>query len=107
MLVARFRVAGHSVSAVARCAVVVVVICGLLGLAAGVERVIWAGRLTEGVVLVIASTMVTAVSIPVLLFIAWRTDLADSAPDTGPSQTTHQSNPVEDPDVASRSTTGL
>ena len=105
MLVAGFRVEAHSVSVVARWAVAIVVICGLLGLAAGIERVIWAERLTEGV-LVIASTMATAFSIPVLLFIAWRAELADIAPDRGPSKATHHSNPVEGPDVASPSTKG-
>jgi hypothetical protein len=104
MLIARFRVEAHSVSAVARWAVAIVVVCGLLGLAAGIERVIWADRLTEAVVLVVASTMATAVSITVLLFIAWRVELADTAPDRGPSQAIHQTNPVEGADVASPST---
>jgi hypothetical protein len=74
MLVARFRVEARSVSAVARWAVAIVVVCGLLGVAAGIERVIWADRLTEAIVLVVGSTMATAVSIAVLLFIAWRVD---------------------------------
>jgi hypothetical protein len=105
MLVARFRIEAHWMSAVARWAVVVVVVCGLLGLAAGIERAVWAGRLTESVVLIVASTMATAVSITVLLFIAWRAELADSTRDRGPGQAIHQTNPVEGADVASTSTT--
>jgi len=77
----------------------------LLGLAAGVERVIWADRLTEAVVLVLASTMATVVSVTVLLFIAWRVELAERAPDRGPSQAIHQASPVEGAEVASPSTT--
>jgi hypothetical protein len=106
MLVARFRIEAHSVSAVARWAIAIVVVCGLLGVAAGIERAIWAERLTEAVVLVVASTVTTAVSITVLLFIAWRVELPDGAPDRGPSQLIHQTNPVECADVASPSTTG-
>src|SRR5215207_3243294 len=103
MLVERFQVEAHSVSAVARWAVAIVVVCGMLGVATGIERVIWADRLTEAVVLVIASTMAAAVSITVLLFIAWRVELADSAPDRGPSEAIHQTHPVDGADVASTS----
>ncbi len=104
MVVAGFRVEARSVSAMARWAVVIVVVCGLLGVVAGVERVIWADRLTEAVVLVVASTMATAVSITVLLFIAWRVELTDRAPEWGPSQAIHQTDPLEVADVASPST---
>jgi cation transport ATPase len=62
------------VATTARWSVVVVVVCGGLGFVVGAERAIRADRMTEGVMLVIASAMATAVSLTVLLFIAWRTD---------------------------------
>jgi hypothetical protein len=103
MLIARFRVEANSVSAVARLAVVIIVVCGLVGLAAGIERVMWADRLTEGIVIVVGATMATAVSITLLLFVAWRVELADRTPDGGPSQPSHHTKP-EGADAASPST---
>jgi xanthosine utilization system XapX-like protein len=79
MLGAKIRVEAQVVATVARCCVVIVAVCGLLGLAVGAERVVRAERLTEGLVIAVASTMATAVSLTVLLFIAWR---ADRAPGT-------------------------
>ena len=62
----------RAVASAARWAAVVVVVCGCLGLAVGLERAVRADRVTEGVAFVIASTMAAAVSLVVLLFVAWR-----------------------------------
>jgi cation transport ATPase len=73
MLAEKIRVEASSVATTARWSVVVVVVCGGLGFVVGAERAIRADRMTEGVMLVIASAMATAVSLTVLLFIVWRT----------------------------------
>ena len=86
MVAAKIRVEAKSVATTARWGVVVVLVCGCLGSAVGAERVIRADRLTEGVALIIASVMATAVSLAVLLFIAWR------------------AGPTAPPDAASRGT---
>jgi len=88
MFVDKVRIGATAVAVAARLGVVVVVVCGLVGIAAGIARVIRAGTLTEGLVVVIASTMTAVVSSVVMLFIAWRVELSISAgsavePDAG------------------------
>jgi hypothetical protein len=75
----RLRVGAHSLATMARWGAVIVGVCGCLGLMAGIARATRGGRLTEGVVIVIGSTMTTVVSLAVLLFIAWRVDLANES----------------------------
>ena len=86
MLVEKVRIEAASVAVAARLGVVIVVLCGLVGIAAGVARVIRAGTLTEGLVVVIASTMTTVVSSVVMLFIVWRVELASPASNTVDSE---------------------
>jgi hypothetical protein len=90
MLAEKIRVEASAVATTARWSVVVVLVCGGLGFAVGAERAIRADRMTEGVMLVIASAMATAVSLTVLLFVAWRTG-PTSPPDNTAGSTARRS----------------
>jgi len=74
MLAGRVRIGEVAVGVAARLGLAVVAVCGLVGVAAGIARAVRTGRLTEGLIVVIASTVTTVVGSVVMLFVAWRVD---------------------------------
>ena len=107
MLVSRLRVSEKSVLIAALGAAAVVGVCGGLGLLGGVWWAVRRDRPTEGLVVAAMSTMIAAVSLAILLFVAWHVqsqhppgDTSQHPPgDRSPIVTDHRSS---EPEVVSR-----